>query len=216
MKLPFTAKEFLEVFKNYNTAVYPLQVVFLLLAAFVLLFLFNKNKGLQKFILYILGVFWLWMGIVYHIGFFSKINTAAYLFGALFILQSIFLFVAATKSITFSFCKNISSIAGILLALYALIIYPLIGYYSGHVYPNSPTFGLPCPTTIFTLSVFSLSEKRLPLYLIFIPILWSLIGFSAATTLGIYEDIGLLIAGLALAILNFTKPKQESLQYAAS
>lgn len=217
MKLPFTAEEFLEVFKNYNTSVYPMQIVFLLAAVLIIMILFIKKNRYQKFIFSSLGLFWFWMGIVYHIAFFSKINKAAYLFGALFILQSIFLFVAGlTKSVTFSFGKNISSITGISFIIYALIIYPVIGYYSGHAYPYSPTFGLPCPTTIFTFSIFLLADKRLPFYLMVIPLLWSVIGLSAATTLGIYEDIALIIAGLIFLILNFTKPKRLSLRHAAA
>ena len=38
-----------------------------------------------------------------------------------------------------------------------------------------------------------------------IPIVWSLVGFTAAIKLGIYQDIGLLIAGNLSAIILFTK-----------
>jgi hypothetical protein len=48
----------------------------------------------QKFILFILAAFWLWMGTVYHIGYFSVINKAAYLFGSLFIFESIDLWIS--------------------------------------------------------------------------------------------------------------------------
>ncbi|WP_414541485.1 DUF6064 family protein [Nostoc sp. CCY0012] len=30
-------------------------------------------------------------------------------------------------------------------------MYPLIGYALGRIFPTSPTFGVPCPTTIFTV-----------------------------------------------------------------
>jgi hypothetical protein len=36
----------------------------------------------------------------------------------------------------------------------------------------------------------------MPVHLLIIPLLWSIIGFTAALQLTIYEDIGLLIAGL--------------------
>jgi hypothetical protein len=38
-----------------------------------------------------------------------------------------------------------------------------------------------------------------------IPIVWSLVGFTAAIKLGIYQDIGLLIAGLLSVIILLTK-----------
>ena len=45
MKLPFTTQQFLEVFKKYNTAVYPVQLLLVLLATIVILFVFRKQKN---------------------------------------------------------------------------------------------------------------------------------------------------------------------------
>ena len=62
-------------------------------------------------------------------------------------------------------------------------------------------FGLvPCPTTIFTFGMLLLAArpKRLLLWL---PLLWSAIGFFAAVKFGIYEDVGLLVAAIVTAIV---------------
>jgi len=209
MKLPFTIRQFLDIFQKYNNTVYPLQILFILLAALAILVAYRGNKKHQKFILFILAAFWLWMGVVYHIGYFSVINKAAYLFGALFILESILLLIyGLVKTPIFHFQKNIHSIISVLLFAYALIIYPLIGYFAGHGYPYSPTFGLPCPTTIFTFAIFIIAQPRIPFYVAIIPLLWSAIGFSAAFSLGIYEDTALIISGLAFVALYFLKPKR--------
>ena len=81
--------------------------------------------------------------------------------------------------------------------VYAMVVYPIIGALSGHGYPNSPAFGLvPCPTTIFTFGLLLWSDRKVPKYLLVLPFVWSLIGFTAALTLGIREDYGLLVAGL--------------------
>jgi hypothetical protein len=146
----------------------------------------------------VLSFFWLWMGIVYHLIFFSTINKAAYFFGALFIVQGILFTVWGVfkNSLSFEYQKSTNNIAGIILLLYALIIYPVLGYNLGHAYPYSPTFGLPCPTTIFTFGLLLFTNKKIPVYLLIIPLFWSVVGFTAALTLTIYEDIGLLIAGL--------------------
>ena len=84
----------------------------------------------------------------------------------------------------------------LVLILFALIIYPVLGYFIGHVYPFSPTFGLPCPTTIFTFGLLLLNSKRCPVTILIIPLVWSIIGFMAAIQFGILEDTGLLVAGL--------------------
>lgn len=210
MKLPFTIDEFLEVFRKYNTAFFPAQVLLLLLAALVIYLVIKSNKNSGKIITIVLAVFWLWMGIAYHLVFFSAINKAAYAFAALFILQGILLLNFAVKASPFSFHRNIVGFFSAVLLSYALIIYPLLGYFEDHAYPYSPTFGLPCPTTIFTLAIFLLSEKRMPWYIIVIPLLWTVIGFSAAFTLGIYEDTALIISGLLFAVINFIKLKHPN------
>jgi hypothetical protein len=65
--------------------------------------------------------------------------------------------------------------------------------------------GLPCPTTIFTFGLLLRSGRSVPLYVLPVPIAWSLLGFSAAYSLGIWEDVGLLLAGLigGFLLVNF-------------
>jgi hypothetical protein len=105
------------------------------------------------------------------------------------------------KKISFEHRKTPNNIIGILFLLYALIIYPVLGQNLGRGYPYSPTFGLPCPTTIFTFGILLFANKKMPWHLLIIPLLWSIIGFTAALTLTIYEDVGLLVAGVTGFVL---------------
>jgi hypothetical protein len=89
MQIPFSLGDFLNVFKDYNQSIFPLQVLFYLAAFLSIYLLFTRSKNLNKIIIGTLSFFWLWMGIVYHLIFFSPINKAAYIFGALFILQGV-------------------------------------------------------------------------------------------------------------------------------
>jgi hypothetical protein len=198
MKLPFTVEQFLHVFKQYNSIVFPMQVVFYLLAITAVIFAYRHTSSSGTITSSILAFFWLWMGVVYHITFFSTINTAAYLFGGVFVLQSILFlyFHFSTKKLSFAFHRNIYGITGATLIVFALVIYPLIGMYSGHQYPAAPTFGVPCPTTIFTFGLLLWTEGKCPVSILVIPFLWSLLGFSAVVYLGMLEDISLLIASL--------------------
>ena len=206
MNLPFTTEEFLEVFKIYNLTVWPTQILLVILALLMIFVLLKKNKLSDKIISIGLTLFWLWMGIVYHYLFFTKINGAAYVFGLLFVFQAVLFFYYGLikRNLEFNFRNNFIGVISIILFLYALIFYPLLGYQFGHLYPRTPTFGLPCPTTIFTFGMIILLENRKNIIFI-IPIVWSLVGFTAAIKLGIYQDIGLLIAGLLSAIILFTK-----------
>jgi hypothetical protein len=207
MKLPFTLEQFLDVFRQYNVSVWPVQVLLIVLALVAAYFSIFKKSYSDKIIVSILTFLWLWMGIVYHLIYFSSINKAAILLGSLFIIQGLLLFYLGVikDKLRFQFSLNKYGITGMILIMFSLIVYPLIGYWSGHVYPASPTFGLPCPTTIFTFGVLLFSSSRIPFIVIIIPVTWSLIGFSAVVSLGMKEDTGLLIAGLISTIIVIYK-----------
>jgi hypothetical protein len=196
--MPFTQQQFLEVFAQYNTTVFPVQIILFLLAVSCV-FIAAKNYDFKnRFIGIILSFLWLWTGIVYHLIFFSKINKGAYLFALLYVIQSVlfFKYSVINKSLRFKIQKNIYSFLGLILITYGLIIYPVLNFVFGHVYPASPTFGLPCPTTIFTLGILLCTNKSFPKFLLVIPVVWSFIGFSASLLFGVYEDIGLLVSAL--------------------
>ncbi|HSR18056.1 MAG TPA: DUF6064 family protein [Ignavibacteriaceae bacterium] len=197
MKLPFTADQFLEIFKSYNESIFPIQIIFYLIAAIALFLLFSSTDK-SRIISLILSFFWLWIGIVYNIIFFSKINKAAYLFGSLFIMQGIIFFIygIVSNKLILRYNKNILNKTGIIFISYALIVYPVLGYFLGRPYPYSITIGLPCPTTIFTFGILLFSEKKIPFAALIIPLLWSIMGFTAALNFSVYEDFGLILSGL--------------------
>jgi hypothetical protein len=212
MSLPFSGEQFFSVFEKYNLSVWPMQVVLVLMAILAVILSIRKTDPSDKIIGMILGFLWLWIGIVYHLACFTTINKAAYLFGALYIIQGlIFILVGGLKSeLSFKFQSKSYGIVGSLFILYALIIYPAVGYVLGHVYPQSPTFGLPCPTTIFTFGLLLWTEKAVPKYFLIIPLVWSIIGFGAALSLGVIEDYGLLIAGVLGSNLIMSRDRSVS------
>ena len=85
MNLPFTTEQFLGVFASYNHAVWPLQILLNILAIVVIVLAVKRVHFSGKWISSILGMLWLWTGLVYHMAFFAKINPAAFLFGALLV-----------------------------------------------------------------------------------------------------------------------------------
>ena len=130
----------------------------------------------------------------------------------LFIVEGALLlyFGVMKKQVGFSLTQNRYALIGLFLIVYAMVIYPVIGTYLGHGYPRSPTFGLPCPTTIFTFGIFLMADKKFPLILLVIPLIWSIIGFFAALSLGISEDYMLLVAGVAGTALIVMKNRETA------
>jgi len=54
-----------------------------------------------------------------------------------------------------------------------------------------------------------MATNKMPWYLLVIPLLWSLIGLSAAVNLHIYEDFGLVIAGVIGTVMIIIKGKRS-------
>ena len=116
MKFPFTVEEFLNVFKSYNESIFPFQFIFYLIAFFCIYLIFKQYENSSKIISAFLSFFWLWIGIVYHLLFFTSINKAAYFFGGLFIIQGVLFGVYGIikNSLTFEYQNNIYNYIGII------------------------------------------------------------------------------------------------------
>ena len=81
------------------------------------------------------------------------------------------------------------------------LVYPAINAMQHLSVSRIPTFGVPCPTTIFTTGLLMLATPR-SWRLAIVPVIWSFVGGSAALLLGVRADYALPIAGIALAIFS--------------
>jgi hypothetical protein len=210
--LPFDAHEFFEVFARYNSAVWPAPIALELGALVAVILALRPGGGSDRVIGVILGSLWLWMGGVYHLGFFRPINPAATAFGVLFVLEGVVLLVATGRRgrrLHFAWTRTTPGAVGAALIVYALVIYPILAYALGHRFPTTPTFGLPCPTTILTLGLLAWVAPPRPWSVVVIPLAWSALGASAAVQLGVWEDLGLVAAGgLAFALMLLPRPAE--------
>lgn len=210
MGISFTVEQLLDVFARYNLAIWPMQVVAYLLGIAAIFFAVRKTGYSDRLISAILAFYWLWFGILFNILYWSKLWSTAYAFGVLAIIQGVlFLIFGVIKPhISFGFRLNTYTIIGIILVVYALIGYPVIGSFFGRVYPRSPAFGLvPCPTTLYTFGLFLWTDKKIPKYLLIIPLIVAITGL-AAILMGVYEDVGLVVGGILGTILIFTRDKK--------
>lgn len=213
VKIPFSVEEFFAVFTRYNEAVWPLQVMLFALAVFALLSVVRKSRYANIIAFSFLSFLWIWMGAVYHLAFFSRINGLANVFGGLFTFQGlIFLYYGVWhQRIKLERARDVSNALAYVFIAYALVFYPLLGIVAGHAYPSTPTFGVPCPTTIYTFGILLFAKERIPWFVVIMPFLWSLVGFSAALNLSVPEDFGLVVAGVvSTVVVVFLKPRRNA------
>ena len=206
--LPFTRDAFFDVFAAYNTAIWPAAVAAYPLGLVAVLLARRSTEDASRVIAAILALMWGWVGIIYQGHYFSQINPIAWIFAAAFLAQAaLFGFHAAVGNLRFSPPSHVHAVAGGLLIAYAMLAYPLIGLLAGESYPRLPLFGVtPCPLLIFTFGMMIWAD-HVRWWLWIVPLIWTLIGGSAAMLLSVPQDWALpLSAALTMGILGLARP----------
>ena len=201
-------EEFFDLFGTYNEMYLIVIVLTYVLAIVSLLFVFKKNEYSNRFISLTLAFLWSWVGVVFGILVFSplpivmagiELPGAWYLFGGLFALHGIILlFNGVIKdAVSYSWMPDSRHYLGLLLILFGLVIYPLVGIPTGRVYPEYPVFGIsPCPVTLFTLGLLLWADVRPSLEFWLIPIVYGFIGIGPVLFYGIYADLVTILSGI--------------------
>lgn len=214
MRPPFTAEEFLDVFRRYNDAVSPVQGVLLVLALLAIGAALRGSRRGARATLALLGLLWLWTAVAYHLAFFTTLGAVGYLFAAASAAEGLLLLRLSAAPLPPRFAPRADArgIAAALLLGYAVLGYPAAAALAGHHYPAMPTFGAPCPVTIFTLGLLLLSVDRPPRSALVVPIAWALVASSAVIAFGMWEDVGVPLAAIvAIALLGVTSSKGGAL-----
>lgn len=210
MALPFTVEQFHGVFRDYNIAVWPAQWFFVAMALMAVAAVLRPRPWSGVAVSAILGLLWAWIAVAYHVAFFARINPAAYAFAALSIIGAgVFIWQRVIqRRLTFQWVPGPRATAGGALIVFALVLYPIWAALAGHPYPETPTYGLPCPTTIFTIGLLCFAMPPTPRSPLIVPLPWCLVGAQAALFLGVQPDLGLIAAGVVGAALLATAGRQ--------
>ena len=198
--LPFTNAQFFDLFGAYNAAFWP-AVAALWVISLLIVVQFIRQRLNAGVIGGLMAVHWAWSGVAYHMAYFTRINPAAWLFGALFVGQAV-LFVLALGRGQLRFDWRQDGRHMVAAAFLALsLLYPAAAMLTGHGWPRMPAFAVPCPTTLLTTGFLVAAVPSFPRWLLVVPVFWAVVGGSAAVLLGVVPDMTLFGAGVTLAIL---------------
>jgi hypothetical protein len=127
---------------------------------------------------------------------------------------AIFADLAGASLVLNEFAKNRAGILAELFPAVAVTQFDaahINGMATGHNYPAVPIFGVtPCPVTIFTFGMLLLTIGPVPRWLLVIPVIWSLIGGSAAILLAVPQDWLLLVSGFVAVPLIAVRDYRNS------
>lgn len=213
MHPPFSAAQFFDVFRRYNEAVWPAQIALNLFGLAVAAAAWRARRH-QSFAwaraaFAMLAALWLWTGVAYFLTFFTAITAGGKIFGALFVAEGFLLLMVAWRGVQLETGSAASVIAGVSILAYALLGYPAVALLAGQTYPALPTFGAPCPVTIFTFGFLSLLPASRKGLLLVIPLLWVAVSAHAVIAFHVVEDIGLPVAAIVAITVLHQRPHRS-------
>jgi len=209
VQLPFTHDQFLDLFGEYNRALWPALIVLWIATVLAIGRLYQSAGTGSRAVAAVLAAHWAWAGGLYHLIYFRRINPAATLFGTAFLVQAglVVWRGVLTDQLNFSPRKGTWGAVATVLILYSLL-YPGLGLLLGLHTPRFPSFGVPCPTTLLGIGLLLLAPRREARILGVVPVLWAAIAGTSAFLLSIRADLALLPAG-ALLLVYMTRGQPE-------
>ena len=201
------AEDFFNALVAYNEAVLPVTVVAFLVGVAAVGLAARPGRSSGRLIAVMLGGLWLWAGVVFLVLFFGPTDVELlgvtlpgvwYVSGVVFAAQGVLLLVygVVRPSLSFRLTRSLYGVVGAVLVVYALILYPLVGVVTGFSFPRYPVFGAPCPVVIFTWGFLLWADQKVPVPVALIPVLWAVMGLLPVLALGVWADVGLILAGV--------------------
>ena len=200
--LLFSPRIYYRLFELYNAAIWPGQIIAVLVGVAVAAALRTGRPWQARIALLLLAGCWLWVAWAYHFSRYATINWAAVYLAAAFAAQALLLLVFALAG-RFSQRGQAGPVARVALGLlaFALAVHPLIGPALGRKWTQVEIFGVaPDPTVAATLGAILLISARLRWALLPIPLAWCAVSGATAWTMGSPDAV---VMPLAAAVAIF-------------
>ncbi|MCC6552612.1 MAG: hypothetical protein IT372_06245 [Polyangiaceae bacterium] len=204
MPFPSASEPIFEVAARYNRAIWPMQALAYALGLASLALAARPTRRSSAMISWALGLLWIFTGARHGLAFFRTVSRTGAPEGAVFIVEGAMMFLAGVvwTRLSFRLAPGPRGALGLAFAVYALVLYPVVGYLAGHAYPRAFLFGVaPGPTAIFTFGMLLMTDRPVPIWLLPIPFVWSLFSLPIAIALRAPEELALPIAGVTATAL---------------
>lgn len=204
------SQETYRITAEYNQAIWPIIIIVSVLAIIMILLAIRKPGKYDKIFALILALESFWLGIVYWlIVSFPQDPVTAIIIGVLWILIGLaFLYLGVfKKDLSLTYTGDSASIIGAIFILYALVGYPILQMLYGQFYPAMLLFGgAPCPFTIFTFGLLLWTDKKVPMIIPLLLLIYAIpVGIVATLVYQIWVDIALIPVSIIGIYLIYTK-----------
>ncbi len=209
-----TVEEWSQIMENYGAKIWPMQIIFYVVAFLLTIWLFLKPGKIQNILIKsYLCIAFTWIGIAFYFIIARDIagdTYMNYIIGTCFIIISLLFAVDLFRNKMQFSLPTVRWLRYATLVLAMLVFsYHWIGMAFGHRFPNLIINGtVPCPTVTFGLMLLTTSLPRVNkiIYILLLILAIPFTPFFQIAKHGVYEDIILVAAGvygLVLLIKNW-------------
>ncbi len=201
--LMFSPETYYRMIELYNRAIWPAQFIALIVGLMTIAICFYKHRYQGRILASVLAASWAWMSYGFLWKYYATINWYAVIYTFIYAMQAVILiWLGIVKDrIVPSIGLNSSSITGMILLTYAILIHPaLTGVYQSLWHAEVAGL-LPVPTLIATMGVILLAKGAPVKRLLAIPFLSAIVGGATAWELETYEALAGLIAAIPAFIV---------------
>ena len=204
--LLFSSQTYYRLFELYNAAIWPGQVVAVVLGIAIWTALRRPDRLRGRLIAAILAGCWLWIAFAFHLRRYATINWAAIYFAWGYGLQAALLIWSGVIRGRLRFEPRADRLAriGLWIFLFALFVQPLIGPLLGRSWRQVAIFGVaPDPTAVATLGLLLVVSGRVRWELTVVPLIWCAVSGATLWTLRapdkwVMPAAALLVLGLRI------------------
>ncbi|TCT02636.1 DUF6064 family protein [Aquabacter spiritensis] len=193
--LLFSPRTYWRLFEAQNAALWPLPLATTAAGLAALLLILFRAPGASLGMGLVFGVVWAFVGYSFLLERYATINWAVAYLGPAFFIQALLMGGAALRAGALAFRRlDGVGVAGLTLALVALLVFPVLPLAAGRPFACAEVFGIaPDPTVIATIGVLLIVRGGWLAVLLPIPLLWCV--FSGLTLLAMDETQAWLLLG---------------------
>lgn len=165
----------------YQREVWPLQVLAFGAGVALLWLAARRPPGSVRAICAVVALAWLWVGWAFHLERYATINWAARHFAAAFALEALLLVVfgAVRPGPQFQAGRERGRVAGLILAVCGIVLYPIGSLIAGRPLTQAELFGvMPEPTALGSIGLLLAAGPARRDWLLVIPVLSLAIGIA--------------------------------------
>lgn len=178
--LMFSARNWARLLEGAHRDLWPLQLLLLTMGSAMLVAAWRRPAASARWCLAVLALTWLGVAWSFHWTRFAAINTAAPWFAGAWAAQALLLLAWAWRTAAGDDHRH-GGRTGTAIGLLALVAYPLLAPLTGRPWTQAELVGLtPDATALFTIGLLLALPMRHRAWLLVLPALWLVVGWTTA------------------------------------